>query len=91
LDVADKTERVFRYQHATVAETQRLIAAMGLHSPDEVLPNHLMRRVDFIHSRSYAELYQWLRPGELLDECPEAWAASWARADPDSFRRRDIA
>ncbi len=89
LDVPDKTERVYRYQHAVVAEATRLIASMGLHSPAEVGPHHLVRRVDHVTSRSYAELYDWLEPGELLHEPPESWQADWARADPDSFTPRE--
>jgi glutamate synthase domain-containing protein 2 len=88
LDVEDKTARVQRYQHATVAEAQRLAASMGLRSPADATPHNLMRRVDHITSRSYAELYEWLAPGELLDEAPESWAVDWARADPDSFAPR---
>ena len=30
LDVADKTERVHRFQQATVAQAQQIIASMGL-------------------------------------------------------------
>jgi glutamate synthase domain-containing protein 2 len=90
LDVPDKTERVYRYQHAVVAEAQRLIASMGLRSPAEVGPHHLVRRVDHVTSRSYAELYEWLEPGQLLHEPPESWRADWARADPDSFTPREI-
>ncbi len=90
LDVGDKTERVYRYQHAVVAEAQRLIASMGLHSPAEVGPHHLVRRVDHVTSRSYAELYEWLAPGQLLDDPPESWLADWERADPDSFAPRPI-
>src|ERR1700733_7369671 len=71
LDVPDKTERVYRYQHSVVAEAQRLLASMGLTSPDEVGPHHLVRRVDHVSSRSYAELFEWLTPGQLLDEPPE--------------------
>jgi glutamate synthase domain-containing protein 2 len=89
LDIPDKTERVRRYQHAVVAEAQRLIASMGLSSPDQVGPHHLVRRVDQVTSRSYAELYEWLAPGQLLEEPPESWLADWQRADPDSFRPRD--
>ena len=89
LDVPDKTERVYRYQHAVVAEATRLIASMGLHSPGEVGPHHLVRRVDHVTSRSYAELYDWLEPGQLLHEPPESWQADWARADPDSFTPRE--
>ena len=33
LDIPDKTERVHRYQNATVAEAQRIIASMGLLVP----------------------------------------------------------
>ncbi|HEY6526119.1 MAG TPA: FMN-binding glutamate synthase family protein [Solirubrobacteraceae bacterium] len=89
LDVPDKTERVYRYQHAVVAEATRLIASMGLQSPGEVGPHHLVRRVDHVTSRSYAELYDWLEPGQLLHEPPESWQADWARADPDSFTPRE--
>jgi glutamate synthase domain-containing protein 2 len=90
LDVVDKTERVYRYQHAVVTEAQRLIASMGLHSPAEVGPHHLVRRVDHVNSRTYAELYEWLEPGQLLHEPPESWQVDWARADPDSFTPREI-
>jgi glutamate synthase domain-containing protein 2 len=85
LDVPDKTQRVTRYQHATVAEAQRLIASMGLDDPRDTGPHHLMRRVDHVTSRSYAELYEWLAPGQLLDEVPEGWLVDWGRADPDRF------
>ncbi len=37
---------------------------------------------------TYAELYDWLAPGELLAEPPADWAGDWAAADPDRFRRR---
>ncbi|MDQ2894708.1 MAG: FMN-binding glutamate synthase family protein [Actinomycetota bacterium] len=91
LNVPDKTERVYNYQHAAVTEATRLIASMGLHSPAEVTPHHLVRRVDHVSARSYGELYDWLSPGELLEEPPELWAHAWERADPDSFAPRAIA
>ncbi len=85
VDVADKSERVRRYQEATVAEAQRIIASMGLPGPHALTPDMLHRRVDHADVRSYAELYDWLKPGELVAEAPEAWAADWAAADPDRF------
>jgi glutamate synthase domain-containing protein 2 len=88
LDVADKTERVRQYQAATVHEAQRLIASMGLSGPAEVGPHHLVRRVDHVDSRSYAELFKWLGDGELLSDPPDDWRADWERADPDSFTAR---
>jgi glutamate synthase domain-containing protein 2 len=88
LDVEDKYRRVERYQRATVAEALRMLGSMGLRDPALVTPHNLIRRVDHVTSRSYAELYEWLAPGQLLDEAPEAWAVDWARADPDRFAPR---
>lgn len=85
LDVADKSERVRRFQQATVAQAQRIIASMGLTGPHELAPSMLHRRVDHTTVRTYRELYDWLEPGELLSEPPEDWSADWAAADPDRF------
>jgi glutamate synthase domain-containing protein 2 len=85
LDVADKSQRVLRYQQATVAEAQRIIASMGLPGPHALGPHSLNRRVDHTGVRSYAQLRSWLAPGELNEEPPEEWAADWDAADPDRF------
>jgi len=85
LDVADKTERVRRYQANTVGQAQQIIAAMGLREPRELRPAHLLRRIDENTVRSYAEIFDWLEPGELLADVPRDWAADWLAADPDSF------
>lgn len=45
----------------------------------------LRRRVDPHQVRSYADLYDWLAPEQLLSEPPEEWARDWAAADPDHF------
>jgi glutamate synthase domain-containing protein 2 len=86
LDVADKRERVRNYQRATVAQALQLTAAMGLETPEHVGPWHLLRRVDHTTTSSYAELYEWLEPGQLLADPPESWAYDWKMADPDFFR-----
>ncbi|GAA2015608.1 FMN-binding glutamate synthase family protein [Catenulispora yoronensis] len=85
LDVADKTERVRSYQQNTVAQAQQILAAMGMREPNELRPRHLLRRIDRNTVRTYAELFEWLEPGQLLGEAPESWAADWAAADPDRF------
>lgn len=85
LDVADKTERVRRYQQNTVAQAQQIIAAMGLRGPRELRPEHVLRRVDQDTVRTYAELFRWLEPGELLADAPRDWAGDWRAADPDRF------
>ncbi|ABW13586.1 ferredoxin-dependent glutamate synthase [Parafrankia sp. EAN1pec] len=86
LDVTDKSERVRRYQAATVAQAVQVMASLGCTGPEQLHPGMLMRRVTHTDTRSYAELYEWLEPGELLAEAPRSWAADWAAADPDSFR-----
>ena len=85
LDVPDKTERVRRYQAAVVKEAMRVMASMGVGDPNALTPHMLMRRVTPSRARSYAEMFHWLEPGELLADPPELWAADWARANPDSF------
>jgi glutamate synthase domain-containing protein 2 len=88
LVVADKTDRVAAYQAATVKQAQQMIASLGLHGPKDLHPAMLIRRIDHVQSHTYAELYDWLEPGELLEQAPRGWADDWLAADPDSFRRR---
>jgi glutamate synthase domain-containing protein 2 len=90
LDVPDKTRRVHNYQQATVAEAHQIMASMGLRDPSGVHPGLLVRRVDQATTRSYAELYEWLRPGELLAQPPASWRTDWQRADPDTFTARPV-
>ncbi|MFF1381226.1 FMN-binding glutamate synthase family protein [Streptomyces sp. NPDC058308] len=85
LDVVDKSARVTRYQQATVQSALRIMAAMGVRDPAGLGPHLLRRREDHGRFRSYAELYEWLAPGELLTGGPAGWAADWRAADPDSF------
>jgi glutamate synthase domain-containing protein 2 len=86
LDVSDKGLRVQRYQQATVEQALQITAAMGLKTPAQVRPQHLMRRIDHTTTRNYGQLFEWLSPGQLLDEPPQTWADDWRAADPDSFR-----
>ncbi|MFG2138383.1 FMN-binding glutamate synthase family protein [Streptomyces sp. NPDC048650] len=85
LDVGDKSARVHRFQRATVDSAARIMASMGVQHPDELRPHMLRRRIDALTVRSYAELYDWLAPGELRAGPPPAWAADWAAAHPDRF------
>nr|WP_323747839.1 hypothetical protein [Catenulispora rubra] len=71
-----------------MAEAQQIIAAMGLREPRELRPEHLLRRIDQNSVQTYAELFDWLEPGELLADVPQDWAADWAAADPDTFTAR---
>ena len=67
LDVPDKAERVADYHDNTVRALRDLLCASGLTHPDELGPEHILRRVSQTQVRSYASLYRFLQPGELLD------------------------
>jgi glutamate synthase domain-containing protein 2 len=90
LNVPDKTQRVHRFQEATVKQAQQIMGSMGLHGPSEIEPWMLIRRVDEATTRSYADLFEWLKHGELLESPPRSWAGHWQRANPDSFKAREI-
>ncbi len=86
LDVPDKTARVFNFQRATVASAAQIVASMGLAGFRELSPAMLNRRVESQRSRTYAEIYNWLMPGELLEDPPESWRSDWIEASADEFR-----
>ncbi len=85
LDVPDKTQRVTRYQQDVVRSAMQIVASMGLRSFDELEPRMLRRRVDHGTIASYAEIFDFLEPGELLTAAPDPWRADWEAADPDRF------
>ncbi|MEI7545569.1 MAG: FMN-binding glutamate synthase family protein [Mycobacteriaceae bacterium] len=85
LHVPDKIERVANFQQATVASAAQMVASMGLDSFAELQPSMLNRRIDSYRTRTYAEIYEWLMPGELLDDPPETWLSDWIEASADEF------
>ena len=85
IDVPDKSARVYRFQKSTVASAKQLIASMGLDGFDELRPSMLNRRVDAFTTKTYADLYEWLQSGELLEDPPAGWRSDWIDADADRF------
>ena len=85
MDVEDKSLRVQRFQRATVHSAVQIMSSMGLRGPEGLRPHMLCRRTTPVSVRSYAELYEWLEPGQLLAEPPPRWARDWEAADPDRF------
>lgn len=86
LDVADKTTRVFNFQKATVASAAQIVASMGLAGFHELCPAMLNRRIEGQRTRTYAEIYDWLMPGELLEDPPQSWLSDWIEASAEEFR-----
>ncbi|ALG86674.1 FMN-binding glutamate synthase family protein [Gordonia phthalatica] len=85
LDVPDKTERVYNFQRHVVDNAKQFVASMGLESFDDLHPSMLMRTVTANTSQSYAEIYEWLTPGRLLDDAPDSWRQDWEFASADAF------
>ncbi|MBS0228481.1 MAG: FMN-binding glutamate synthase family protein [Proteobacteria bacterium] len=88
LDVPDKTERVADYHDNTVRALRDLLCAAGLSHPDELGPEHILRRVSQTQVKSYASLYRFLEPGELLaGRLPEhaVFRDYWEESRSDTF------
>ncbi|PLA27388.1 FMN-binding glutamate synthase family protein [Corynebacterium coyleae] len=84
--VKDKSQAVYNYQKTTVNTAVRLMASMGVTDPADLTPEMLRRNISPTESRSYASIYEWLRPGQLLEDPPSSWTADWKAASPDTFR-----
>ena len=87
LDVADKSERVYRYHKETVRGALELLGAMGLERLDELRPHHIFRRVDDLRIRHFGELYEFLEPGQLLEKqrIPAEMRDAWRASRPDRW------
>lgn len=87
LDVPSKSARVFAFHENTALALRDLLCAAGLEHPDQLGPEHILRRVSPTEVRSLAALYQFLKPGELLDSMPRhaVFEDFWAESRSDSF------
>lgn len=85
----DKATRVYHFHENTLKALKELVAAAGLQHPDEVGPEHIIRRVSSTEVRALAVLHRFLKQGDLLgDELPDhpAFQAFWNEASSDAFQ-----
>ena len=87
LVVPTKAERVFEFHHSTLHALSELIAAAGLTHPQDIKPEHIIRRISSTEVASLAGLYKFLQPGELLNNIAEhkVFAYYWGKARAESF------
>lgn len=87
LDVADKEVRVQQFHANTLKALRDMLCAAGLNHPQQLGPEHILRRVSPIEVRSLAALYRFLEPGELIDRVPEhaVFREYWPHARSDAF------
>jgi len=85
----DKATRVYHFHENTLKALKELVAAAGLQHPDEIGPEHIIRRVSSTEVRALAVLHKFLKQGDLLgDELPghPAFLAFWNEASSDAFQ-----
>ncbi len=87
LDVEDKGNRVFMFQQNTLHALRDLLCACGLEGPEQLGPEHILRRVSPVEVRSLGALYRFLSPGELLHGSPEhaVFREFWGPSRADCF------
>jgi glutamate synthase domain-containing protein 2 len=92
LVVADKALRVQRFHEQTLRALRDLLEAAGLDHPNDLGPEHIIRRTSPFQVRSMAANYPWLERGALLDgKVPEhaVFQRFWPKARPDSFAAQE--
>jgi glutamate synthase domain-containing protein 2 len=89
LVVTDKADRVRNFHHNTLHALSELVAAAGLAHPRDLRPHHFQRRASSDKVISFAEQYEHLAPGILLQNpgASPRYGAAWALAQSDSFAR----
>lgn len=86
LAVADKAQRVARFQRVTVASALELAAAAGLSCTPQELRWQICRFDSQGQPQALGSFYACLEPGALLQSTPPpALAAAWTAARPDRF------
>ena len=88
LDPLDKSERVYHFQKNTVKALADLLSASGLEHPDELGPEHILRRVSAQSVLQLSKIYPQMEPGCLLrGEEPQhpSLREYWQESRSDSF------
>jgi glutamate synthase domain-containing protein 2 len=88
LVVEDKAERVAQFHRETLRALREIVVAMGLGSPWELTEHDMYQRLGSARAGPLDEVYQFLMPGQLIDD-PESthYAQAWSASRPDTFRR----
>ncbi|PJA20488.1 MAG: FMN-binding glutamate synthase family protein, partial [Deltaproteobacteria bacterium CG_4_10_14_0_2_um_filter_43_8] len=90
LVVSDKRTRVMMYHKETMKGMAELIGAMGLKSHEGLSPHHVIRRVSNNEVKHYGQLYEYLKPHQLLTgNIPQSFSLAMKCSHPDSFANGD--
>ena len=87
LDVTDKGQRVANYHQSMIQHLVDLLAVAGLKNTEAVKPEHINRRVDGADVQTYADIYEYIEAGCLLDmpSVPKNWQRDWESANAEHW------
>lgn len=87
LVVGDKAERVYRFHRNTLRTLAEMIAAAGLHHPQDIKAHHVVRRSSATEIKNYAQIHFFLNPGDLLKGTTDSsfYYDMWKKAQAESF------
>jgi len=89
LVVEDKAKRVAHFHQETLKSLREIVVAMGLQSPWEISFRDMFQRIDSAKAGPMSEVYQFLEPGQLIDDPSSTqYSRAWAQANPNSFRKQ---
>lgn len=87
LVIKDKRKRVHHFHSETIKSMVEIIDAMGLEGTHELRPWHIMKRVSEAECKNYAELFEYIPEGALLENnIPSSFESVVKLSTPDSFR-----
>ncbi|MCH4247663.1 MAG: FMN-binding glutamate synthase family protein [Acinetobacter populi] len=89
LHVPSKAERVSSFHHNTLDALAEMIAAAGLQHPSDIQAHHLAQRINHNEIKNYAQIYFFLKTGQLLatdqDDNENFYYRMWRLADATKF------
>ena len=86
LVVQEKADRAYHFHRNTLDALAEVVAAAGLDHPDQLTPELILRRVTPTEVKSYLDIYDYLKPGELIEGGGnKLWQRAWERAQMDTF------
>ena len=83
---SQKSARVASFHAETIESLCDMLGAVGLDSPADLRPWHVMHRISPTETRHYGELYDFLEDGALLREpLPKGYQRACTAASADTF------
>ena len=91
LDPANKAVRVANFHRETLKSFAEMLGAIGVASPSDLKPWHLMHRVSPTETRHYGEMYEYLQDGSLLQEpYPASYSRAMRAASAETFESQGV-